>query len=144
MQYAQWSALYFAIKNGDQRTVDFLVANEATTSIKDQASVQTEQRLTISQPSAMQYGHTPLSYSKGLFLQRKVQMYKHLVQKLFPEVLTEEETRPSPVPRSATPMVTFRAQLMCAELKYRIAGNFSRVQIFICFVTYLSQYSHTP
>lgn len=33
----------------------------------------------------LQHGHTPLSYSKGLFLQRKVQMYKHLVKVLFPE-----------------------------------------------------------
>ena len=34
---------------------------------------------------SVQYGHTPLSYSKGLFLQQKVQMYKHLEKVLFPE-----------------------------------------------------------
>ena len=44
VQYAKWSALQFAIKNGDQRTVDFLMANKAETDIKDQASAHKQNR----------------------------------------------------------------------------------------------------
>ena len=38
IQYAQWSALFFAVKSGDQETVDFLMENNAEAGIKDEAS----------------------------------------------------------------------------------------------------------
>lgn len=47
MQYAQWSALFFAIKSGDQKTVDLLVENNAEMCTRDQASVILEYKLTV-------------------------------------------------------------------------------------------------
>ena len=41
----------------------------------------------------MQHNHTPLSYSKGLFLGKKIQLYKHLVKKLFPK--EDDSTMPT-------------------------------------------------
>ena len=84
IQYAQWNALFFAVKSGDQETVDFLMQNNAEAGIKDEASACFATSLIISYMCVcvcVQNGHTPLSYSKGLILQRKVQMYKHLVRK---------------------------------------------------------------
>ena len=38
MQYAQWSALFFAFKNGNQKTIDLLIEHNADANLKDQAS----------------------------------------------------------------------------------------------------------
>lgn len=69
----------------------------------------------------MQYGHTPLSYSKGLLLQKKVRMYKHLVKVLFPEEGEQDITPMSErghgaTAGGATPIVSFAKQMHKLEL----------------------------
>ena len=38
LQYAQWSAIFFAIKSGDKKTVDVLLDHEAETNLLDKVS----------------------------------------------------------------------------------------------------------
>ena len=39
LQYAQWSAIFFAIKSGNLKAVDFLLDHKAKTDLKDEVSV---------------------------------------------------------------------------------------------------------
>ena len=53
----------------------------------------------------MQHNHTPLSYSKGLLLGKKIQIYKYLAKKLFPKENAEDEITMPTYEEGATSVV---------------------------------------
>ena len=59
----------------------------------------------------MQHNHTPLSYSKGLFLGKKIHIYKHLVKKLLPEENAEDNITMPTYEEGATPLLQSRQRV---------------------------------